>query len=170
MTDTKYSSRDLQKWLLTKATQSSGAHARRVITANDERSRDYTAIGRLYFFSYDPKWKAKLSQYDKFPMVFPIELYPDGFLGLNLHYLTVPERQRLLGRLMSYASNTRMNKNTKLRLSYDLIQSTRNLNSLARPCIKRYLFNHVRSNFIEIYANEYDKAIQLPVADWVFNR
>ena len=93
-----------------------------------------------------------------------------SFLGLNLHYLGVAERQRLLGKLMDYANNDKMNKNTKLKLSYDLIQSTRSLNTLARPCIKRYLFSHCRSRFIQIYANEFDKAIQLPVADWVFNR
>ena len=170
MADTKYSQRDLHQWLVSKALEASGPHARRVIRANDERSRDNTIIGKLYFFAYDPKWKDKLSKYDKFPMVFPIELYGDGFLGLNLHYLGVAERQRLLGKLMDYANNDKMNKNTKLKLSYDLIQSTRSLNTLARPCIKRYLFSHCRSRFIQIYANEFDKAIQLPVADWVFNR
>ena len=170
MADTKYSQRDLHQWLVSKALEASGPHARRVIRANDERSRDNTIIGRLYFFAYDPKWKDKLSKYDKFPMVFPIELYGDGFLGLNLHYLGVAERQKLLGKLMDYASNQKMNKTTKLKLSYDLIQSTRSLNTLARPCIKRYLFSHCRSRFIQIYANEFDKAIQLPVADWVFNR
>ena len=170
MADTKYSQRDLHQWLMTKALEASGPHARRVIRANDERSRDNTIIGKLYFFAYDPKWKDKLSKYDKFPMVFPIELYGDGFLGLNLHYLGVAERQKLLGKLMDYANNDKMNKNTKLKLSYDLIQSTRSLNTLARPCIKRYLFSHCRSRFIQIYANEFDKAIQLPVADWVFNR
>ena len=83
MADTKYSQRDLHQWLMTKALEASGPHARRVIRANDERSRDNTIIGKLYFFAYDPKWKDKLSKYDKFPMVFPIELYGDGFLGLN---------------------------------------------------------------------------------------
>lgn len=170
MADTKYSSRDLQQWLMGKALEASGSHARRVIKANDERSRSNTIIGRLYFFAYDPKWKDKLSKYDKFPMVFPIEMYGDGFLGLNLHYLGIAERQALLGRLMEYSNNQKMNRTTKLKLSYDLIQSTRKLNTLARPCIKRYLYGHCRSRFIEIYANEYDKAIQLPVADWVFNR
>ena len=134
MADTKYSQRDLHQWLVSKALEASGPHARRVIRANDERSRDNTIIGRLYFFAYDPKWKDKLSKYDKFPMVFPIELYGDGFLGLNLHYLGVAERQKLLGKLMDYANNDKMNKNTKLKLSYDLIQSTRSLNTLARPC------------------------------------
>lgn len=170
MTDTKYNTRDLEKWLKGKAIEASGPHARRVLKANDERGKDDTVIGRLYFFAYDPKWKEKLSKYDKFPMVFPIELYGDGFLGLNLHYLNMRERQMLLGRLMSFANNKKMNRSTKLKLSYDLIQSTRKLNSLSRPCIKRYLFGHCRSRFIEIYADEFDKAIQLPVEDWVFKR
>ena len=170
MADTKYSQRDLHQWLVSKALEASGPHARRVIRANDERSRDNTIIGRLYFFAYDPKWKDKLSKYDKFPMVFPIEQYQDGFLGLNLHYLTIKERQALLGILVKFKNNQKMDETTKLKLSYDLLEGSKKLNSLARPCVKRYLFNHCRSQFIEIYIDEFDKAIQLPVEDWVFNR
>ena len=63
-----------------------------------------------------------------------------------------------------------MDETTRLKLSYDLLEGSKKLNSLARPCVKRYLFNHCRSQFIEIYIDEFDKAIQLPVEDWVFNR
>ena len=44
-------------------------------------------IGRMYFYHYDPKYKDVLPVYDKFPLVIPMEMYSDGFLGLNLHYL-----------------------------------------------------------------------------------
>jgi len=148
----------------------SKTQARKTIAGNDQRSRDDTIIGRLYFFKYDPKWKHKLDKYDKFPMVFPIESYQDGFLGLNLHYLDYPTRVSLLGKLLEYRANARMTKATRLRLSYQLIASTKNLNNLARPCIKRYLYNHVRSKFIEVYPDEFVKAMELPVEDWVFKR
>ena len=45
-----------------------------------------TILGKMYFYSYNPKWKDKLPWYDTFPLVFPIERYSDGFLGLNFHY------------------------------------------------------------------------------------
>lgn len=166
----KYSSRDLQKWLFEKALNAAAPQARQMLIRNDQRGREDALIGRLYFFKYDPKGKAYLPKYDKFPMVFPIEQYQDGFLGLNLHYLSIRERQALLGQLMEFQNNKKFDETTKLKLSYDLLQGSKRLNSMARPCIKRYLFNHCRSQFIEIYIDEYEKAIQLPVEDWVFNR
>lgn len=166
----KYSSKDLQKWLFEKALNAAAPKARQLLIRNDQRGREDALIGRLYFFKYDPKGKATLPKYDKFPMVFPIEQYQNGFLGLNLHYLSMRERQALLGKLMEFQNNKKFDETTKLKLSYDLLQGSKRLNSLARPCVKRYLFNHCRSQFIEIYIDEYEKAIQLPVEDWVFNR
>ena len=166
----KYSSKDLQKWLFEKALQAAAPTARKILIRNDQRGRDDAMVGRLYFFKYDPKGKQTLPKYDKFPMVFPIEQYQDGFLGLNLHYLTIKERQALLGILVKFKNNQKMDETTRLKLSYDLLEGSKKLNSLARPCVKRYLFNHCRSQFIEIYIDEFDKAIQLPVEDWVFNR
>lgn len=166
----KYTSDELAKWLIEKAQSASSTGARKLLVSNDQRGRDTTIVGKLYFFKYDPKWKDRLVKYDKFPMCFPIERYGNGFLGLNLHYISIGERQALVQRLMKYNSNKYTDERASLDLSYDLIESTKKLSSLARPCIRRYLFNHCRSQFIEIYPEEYDKAIQLPVEDWVFKR
>ena len=73
-------------------------------------------------------------------------------------------------KLMKFQNNKQFDETTRLQLSYQLLQGSKRLNSMARPCVKRYLFDHCRSHFIEIYIDEYDKAIQLPVEDWVFNR
>ena len=51
--------------------------------------------GKLNMFIYDPKWKKKLPYYDTFPLVLPLETYPDGFLGINMHYLPIPLRIKL---------------------------------------------------------------------------
>lgn len=166
----KYTSDELAKWLIEKAQSATGPKARKLLVTNDQRGRDTALVGRLYFFKYDPKWKDRLAKYDKFPMCFPIERYGNGFLGLNLHYLGAAERQSLVNRLIEYRNNEYMDERTMLKLSYDLIESTKKLSSLSMPCIRRYLFNHCRSQFIEIYPSEYDKAIQLPVEDWVFKR
>jgi hypothetical protein len=121
----------------------------------------------MYFFWYDPKHKDTLPMYDRFPLVFPIERYPDGFLGLNLHYLSFNERSALLNSLMKFRNNNNMNATTKLRVTYDLLNSTSRIAGAMRPCIKRYLFTQVRSSFVEVTADEWDKAMQLPVAVWV---
>lgn len=166
----KYTSKDLQKWLFDKALAAAAPKARKLLLASDQRGREDALIGRLYFFKYDPKGKAYLPKYDKFPMVFPIESYQSGFLGLNLHYLDVSQRQVLLDQLMRFKSSEKMDESTKLKLSYDLLQGSKRLSSMTMPCVKRYLYTHCRSQFIEIHMDEYDKAIQLPVEDWVFKR
>lgn len=156
----KYQDRELHDWFVGKAKDAAGI--RRNIVNNHERARDSTIIGKMYLFFYDPKLKAILPIYDRFPLVLPIERYGDGFLGLNLHYLAQGTRKALLDTLSAHASNNKMNENTRLRISYDVLNAAKAM-TMAKPSIKRYLFNHVRSKFIEIHANEWDKAIELPV-------
>lgn len=151
-------------WFTDKARTAAGY--RRNIVNNTERATHQTVIGKMYFFMYDPKFKAVLPVYDKFPVVFPIEPYSDGFLGLNLHYLGLDQRYALLGELMKFRSNNKLNESTKLRMSYDLLNRAKMIGSV-QPCIKRYLFSHVRSDFIEIHADEWQKAISLPVQQFI---
>lgn len=165
MPNKRYSDKELREWFYGKARTAAGY--RKNVLNNEERWRDSTVIGKMYFFVYDPKTKDKLPVYDRFPLVFPIERYSDGFLGLNLHYLGQGQRSALLGRLSEFKSSRNITDTTRLRLSYDLLSSTKTLNSLARPCIKRYLFDHVRSKFVEVTPNEWDMAIQLPAENFV---
>jgi hypothetical protein len=88
-----------------------------------ERSATKSLVGKLYFFYYDPKTKDKLPYYDKFPLVFPIELYPDGFLGLNLHYIHPKQRIILLDKLSELATDKRFDDRTRLKLSYQTLSS-----------------------------------------------
>lgn len=160
-----YTSKELFDWLLGKA-RSASSMRKTLINAPQQQSSS-TVIGKMYFFSYDAKTKDKLPRWDKYPLVFPIERYNDGFLGLNLHYLASGERQALLGQLTKYATAKNLTEKSRLRLTYDLIASTKRLNSLARPCIKRYLYSHVRSKFVEIPATEWDRVVQLPLEVFV---
>jgi hypothetical protein len=169
-TSKKYSSIDLQKWLFDKALSASPGHARRIIATNDQRSRDIPVVGKLYFMRYDPKYKDTLPIYDRFPLVIPIEFYQDSILGLNLHYLSFYERHALLDRLLEYRSNNKWDETMKIRMTYRLMSGAKKLDTLARPCIKKYLFTHVRSQFIEVLPTEYDVALQLPIAQWVQKR
>lgn len=157
----KYNNKELNEWWVKTAQTAVGY--RRNLMSNHERKRDATVIGKMYFFYYDPKLKKILPIYDRFPLVFPIERYPDGFLGLNMHYLSIGERKHLLTLLKSFQNNKNFDETTRVRLSYDLLTQSKALFGAARPCIKRYLFGHVQSQFIEIYSNEWDKVIELPV-------
>lgn len=131
-----------------------------------QRLRNSTFIGGMYFYYYDPKMKKTLPYYDRFPLVIPIERYPDGFLGLNLHYIHPKQRLLLLDKLSVYKTSPQYDDKTRLRLSYDLLKRTTTAYQ-ATPCIKRYLFSHIKSRFLEIEANEWDIAVLLPVSQFV---
>ena len=127
--------------------------------------KDSTIIGKMYFYYYDPKTKEKLKYYDRFPLVIPIEEYKDGFLGLNLHYIHPKNRVILLDKLSETLSNNKYDEKTKFRVSYNFLKSASKAFE-ATPCIKRYLFNHVKSRFLQINADEWDIAALLPVEDF----
>jgi hypothetical protein len=139
--------------------------ARSLMTDRD-RLRTNSIIGKMYFYFYDPKTKESLPYYDRFPLVIPIENYKDGFLGMNLHYIHPKQRIILLDKLSDTASNKNYDKNTKLRISYQFLSSASRAFE-ATPCIKRYLYGHVQSRFLEISAEEWDIAVMLPVESFV---
>jgi len=125
-----------------------------------------TSVGKMYMFVYDPKTKDKLPYYDMYPLIFPIEYYNDGFLGLNLHYLPPGARAKLMDALYDTINNNKQNKTTKLRISYDILSSVKRY-AYFKPCIKRYLFGHVRSNFLYIAPDEWNIALMLPTQKFV---
>ena len=117
-------------------------------------------FGRLNMFFYDPKLKKKLPYYDRFPLVLPLENYNDGFLGINLHYLPIPLRMKLLDRLVDFSNNTKFDESTKLNVGYQNLKRVR----LIKPTIKRYLAGKVKSRFRRVDADEFTVATLLPVA------
>lgn len=134
-----------------------------LLAQTDRLRRPPPAIGSMYFFVYDPKHKKTLPYYDKFPLVFPIGRYKDGFLGVNLHYLDIRSRTILLAELYSFVNNNKMNDRTRLILSYQALKKT---SKYFMPCVKRYLSSHVRSKFVKIRPIDWEKAVFLPVDDF----
>ena len=115
--------------------------------------------GKLNMFFYDPKHKKTLPYYDTFPLVLPLEKYPDGFLGINMHYLPIPLRIKLLDRLVDYSNNTKFDESTRLMVDYNKLKKVR----LIRPTIHRYLSGYTKSQFRRIDADEFTIATLLPV-------
>ena len=115
--------------------------------------------GKLNMFFYDPKHKKTLPYYDTFPLVLPLERYPDGFLGINMHYLPIPLRIKLLDRLVDYSNNTKFDESTRLMVDYNKLKKVR----LIRPTIHRYLSGYTKSQFRRIDADEFTVATLLPV-------
>ena len=115
--------------------------------------------GRLNMFFYNPKHKKTLPYYDVFPLVLPLEKYPDGFLGINLHYLPIPLRIKLLDGLVDFSNNTKFDESTKLVVDYNKLKKIK----LIKPTLHRYLAGQTKSQFRRIDADELTIATLLPV-------
>ena len=125
----------------------------------DGKRNNRPFFGRLNMFFYDPKFKKTLPYYDTFPLVLPLEKYTDGFLGINLHYLPMNLRIRLLDRLNDFSSDTKFDKGTTLDVSYDKVKKIQSV----KPTIHKYLSGYVRSRLRRIDADEFVIATLLPV-------
>ncbi len=132
------------------------------ILSRTEQLESKSVLGKMYFYSYNPKWKDKLPWYDTFPLVFPIERYPDGFLGLNFHYLNPKDRAVLMDQLKTFANNKKYDETTKLQLTYDMLKGFTKIKR-AKPTIHRYLNSKVNSKFVLVNADEWEVALFLPV-------
>ena len=118
-------------------------------------------FGYMYAFKYDPKTKNDLPYYDTFPLIFPVRMDSDGFLGINFHYLPPVLRAKLMNALYSTLTNKKYDDTTKVRISYSILQSASKYRYF-KPMLKKYLRSHVRSQFLEVQVNEWDIAIFLP--------
>jgi len=118
-------------------------------------------IGRMYMFFYSPKHADTLPYYDRFPLTFVIERYRDGFLGMNLHYLSPMYRARMMDALYTVERNDALRESQKLRLSYNLLTSSAKY-KYYRPTVKRYLTQHVKSRYLYVPSEDWDTALMLP--------
>ena len=118
--------------------------------------------GRLYMLQYEAKGADTLPYFDRFPLCFPFEIQSDFFLGLNMHYLPYLLRIRLLDRMMTYASNKKMDSTTRLKFQWNTIRGSARL-ALAKPAVKKYLKTQVKSQFLQVNPDNWNTAMMLPV-------
>lgn len=147
-------------WFREKATNQK-VTGNQLLTAGDYRDNISNQIwpGSMFLFQYDAKHKETLPYWDKFPLVFPFSYESDGFTGINLHYLPPAMRASLMSNLMD---RTSPNRYQDLKLSYQILKSYSSL-SYFKPCVKRYLYSHVKSPFLYISPDEWPIAIFLPL-------
>lgn len=130
--------------------------------------------GKMYIYGYDPKTKEKMPYYDVLPVVFPFETYPGGFIGINMHYL--PPRLRIIlasSMIQGINANTEGNSGpfsgekrskdeaARVNLNYQILKRFQN-SELLKPCIKKYLYSHIRTHIIEVNREEWVNVMFLP--------
>jgi hypothetical protein len=122
--------------------------------------------GTMIMYMYDPKYKETLPYYDAFPLGLPYKLVPGGFYSLNLHYLPYNIRALLLDRLLQFKTTPGLDEKTRLKFSWQLIDGISKF-SAAQPCVKHYLYDHVKSPYKAIHPQDWATAIMLPVEQFV---
>ena len=153
---------DARDWFRSKARESRSSQAYpNSILSSSPNKKARVGPGRMYHFFYDPKNKQTLPYYDRFPLIFMVQFTKDGFHGINLHYLAPKLRAALMDELYSISTDKRYDENTRLALSYKMLQGSSKYDAF-KPCFKKYLYGHVKSRFIEIVSAEWDIALFLP--------
>lgn len=159
----KVMSDDSIKWLKERIDEIKRADKiARNISKETDRFKLRPMIGMLYCFYYDAKWKAELPYWDAFPVVIVLERYDDGFLGLNLHYLPLKYRIAFMKKLMQFATLTKSDEISRMRITYDIVASTKKFAEF-KPCVKRYLNSQLRSRLLKVHPHEWDTAMMLPL-------
>ena len=135
-----------------------------LVQAEDATTRTPKNIqrtGRMFMFVYDPKLKKTLPFYDRFPMIFVLELRSNGFLGLNLHYLPIKLRAMLFNQLTVLLNTKNLNENTRLRISYQISKDATKFHH-ALLLIREYKAKYIRSRMLEVHPRDWEIALFLP--------
>jgi hypothetical protein len=161
-------SRESYKWLMQKIGNLRNPSVSSALMTKEKHryvrpsDRQKFLMGGLYFFVYDPKGKAELPYYDRFPLVIPLKRTPDGFIGLNLHYLPLRYRINFLKKLLPLAIYNDEDEIKRIRITYPILDASSKYKEF-RPCIKQYLYSHVKSRILSVEHNEWDIAVFLPI-------
>ena len=124
-------------------------------------------FGMMNLFYYRPKGAEKLPYYDVFPLVIPMgRRLNDGFVGLNFHYLSVPQRWLLLERLSMFqmpseldSFDTEEGAGEVMALFWSKIRRKRGV----KPIVRRYLTKNIQSYFLKIELSEMLIALAIPM-------
>ena len=125
--------------------------------------------GGVYMFYYDAKWKDTLPYWDKYPIVVPLELYSDGFLGINIHYISPSMRVPLLQKMFEFTKdNEELEGDARMLIDYDTTQLESELRN-AGPCIKRYLTSHIGARITRVPKEQWETLMMMPTAKFNVN-
>jgi hypothetical protein len=98
------------------------------INSSRTATKQMLTPGRMMFYAYDPKTKDSLPFWDDFPIVIILHPKPNGFLGLNLHYLPPSVRATFLNNLVKFVNDPNWavynNYKALIKVTYPIHQET----------------------------------------------
>ena len=153
-------SKEAQKWFMDNVRS---LNVSRPKVLNDPALKKATSIqlGNMVMYAYDPKLKATLPYYDRFPLAIVIDVRKNGFDALNLHYLRPDIRAAFLDELLKLGPSEPTEKSRLTKLRYNLIKGSTKFKEF-KPCYKRYLSEHVKSSMARVPMTDWEIAIFLP--------
>ena len=101
--------------------------------------------GQLYFFTYSAQ--TKQPYYDMYPLSYVIEMTTGGFLGCNLHYVPLTQRDELAKSLLN--------------------NSAQGAVAVPRRTLHKYVYTGVRGTPYRIPSAEWSDVAQLPTERFV---
>jgi hypothetical protein len=96
------------------------------------------------------------------PVVVTFRKVPDGFYGLNFHYLPPLFRMKLLDRMMELVDDDTLSEDTRMMVTWKLLNNAAKYPGV-NVAVKRYLYNQVGSRIMRIFPKDWRKTIMLPI-------
>ena len=133
----------------------------------EDKTKKRPSFGTMNLFYYKPKTPVRLHYFDVFPLVIPMgKRLNNGFVGINFHFLSIPQRWALLERLQAFQTPSNLDAfdseegaGDVIALFWSQIKSIRGV----KPIVRRYLTEQVLSSFLKIEISEMLIAVSLPV-------
>jgi len=153
-------SKEAQKWFMNNVRN---LNVSRTKVLNDPalKKAGSVQIGDMIMYAYDPKLKNILPYYDRFPLSVVVEIRKDGFDALNLHYINPDIRAKFLDELLKLGPSEPNEKSRLTKIRYNLLKGAAKFAPF-KPCYKRYLSEHVKSNVTRVPMTDWEIAIFLP--------
>ena len=157
--------KESREWFRKKVQNMRGINRRDLMNSDPIEKRNRSAIGSMYMFFYDAKHRDTLPYWDAFPLIVAVGPAPKGFYGLNLHYLPIPLRAKMLDALMDITNNKKYDESTKFQTSYAMLKRSAKLKYF-KPCFKHYLTSQVEGKLAYVPPPEWEIATFLPTAQF----
>ena len=160
--------KESREWFRKKV-QNMRVNRRDLMDSEPLEKKSRSAVGNMYMFFYDAKYRKTLPYWDAFPLIIAVGPAEKGFYGMNLHYLPIALRAKFLDELMNITSNKKYDETTKFKVSYEFLKSSSKFKYF-KPCFKHYLTKQVEGKLAYVPPPEWEIATFLPTAQFQGNK
>jgi hypothetical protein len=157
----KSAARKSQQWFDAQVKYLGDAVSPNAVMSNNKRKRNFLLPGYMHMYFYYPKGADTLPYYDTFPLIFPFAKDNETFTGINFHYLPTKVRVVLLKNLLDFATDRKLDENTKLKLSWQYVAGVSKYRGVS-AAVKKYRYDQVQSSFLFVPADQWFNAVMLP--------